>query len=158
LIAAINRGDSAAFEALYRRYRDWVAMLAMRITRNEADAHDVLQETFAYVLRKTPGLTLTARLTTFLYPVVRNLSLAARRKRGRFTSDDELLAGAMAPPGSSDSGRAELAEVMAALPAGQLEVVLMRFVDGLSIEEVALALNIPPGTVKSRLHHALAPA
>src|SRR5688572_4393458 len=83
LIDALNRGDVRAFDALYHRYRDWVVRLAVRFTGSEEDALDVLQETFAYVFRKFPGFRLTASMTTFLYPVVKNLSIAARRKRTR---------------------------------------------------------------------------
>jgi RNA polymerase sigma-70 factor (ECF subfamily) len=155
LIEAINRGEGGAFETLYRRYRDWVVALAYRFTGDPADAHDVAQEAFMYLLRKFPGFDLTARMTTFLYPVVRHLSIAARRKVRRFASDDELIA--CVPAESTDAGgtRSELAAVMSALPVAQLEVVLMRFVDGMTNDEIATALNLPPGTVKSRLHHAL---
>jgi DNA-directed RNA polymerase specialized sigma24 family protein len=51
----------------------------------------VLQETYAYLARKFPGFVLTAALTTFLYPAVRNFSLAVRRKRRRATGNDDLL-------------------------------------------------------------------
>lgn len=155
LIAAANQGDEAAFVALYHRYRDWVVRLARRFTGNDDDALDVLQETFAYFFRKFPGFRLTAAMTTFLYPVVRNLSLAARRKRGRFVSDEELLNVTPAPPLEAGDPRTELAVVISALSAGHREVVLMRFVDGMSLEEIAAALAIPVGTAKSRLHHAL---
>ena len=77
LIAAINRGDPTAFEVLYDRYRDWVVNLAFRFTRDREEAFDVLQEAFAYLARKAPGLRLTGKMTSFLYPVVRNLSLTA---------------------------------------------------------------------------------
>ena len=79
LIAAINGGDTAAFEALYRRYRDWVVHLAARLTGDDHLALDVLQETFLYVVKKFPGFRLTAQFKSFLYPAVRNLSIAARR-------------------------------------------------------------------------------
>src|SRR6266481_5367864 len=80
LIAAMNGGDAAAFDSLYFRYRDWVVGLAHRLTGDSDSALDVLQETFLYFLRKFPGFRLTANLKTFLYPAVRNLSIAARRK------------------------------------------------------------------------------
>ena len=80
LIELANRGDSDAFEILYHRYRDWVYRLACRFTGNGQDALDVLQETFAYLLGKFPGFELTAAMTTFLYPVVKHLSFAVRRK------------------------------------------------------------------------------
>ena len=156
LVEAANRGDESAFEALYYRYRDWVVRLARRYTGNETDALDVLQETFAYLLRKLPNLRLTARMTTFLYPVVKHLSLALVQKRRRFVSDDDLLRQQAArPPDGTEAARLELAQVCAFLPEGQLEVLLMRFVDSMSLKEIAHALDIPLGTVKSRLHHAL---
>lgn len=155
LIDAINRGDESAFEAVYGRYRDWVVRLAMRSTGNAEDALDVLQETFAYFLRKFPGFVLTARLTTFLYPVVKNLSLAMRRKRRRFANDEAALEVVAAPENATAEGRAELAAVLAGLHEGQREVLLMRFVDGMSLEEISEALGIPLGTVKSRLHNGL---
>ena len=49
----------------------------------------------------------------------------------------------------------ELAAVLAALPPGQREALLMRFVDGMTLTEIAAALRIPCGTVKSRMHNAL---
>ena len=156
LFAAINRGDEGAFAALYHRHRDWIAGLARRFTGNDADALDVLQETFAYLLRKVPHLKLTARMTTFLYPVVRNLSIAARRKRGRGVGEEEALDLLPAPEGELHSAAAgELAAVLAGLASGQREVLLMRFVDDFSLDEIAEALRIPVGTVKSRLHNAL---
>src|SRR5437867_1607111 len=88
LIAAINSGDAAAFEALYFRYRDWVAALAYRFTGDSDAALDVLQETFLYFLRKFPGFRLTANLKTFLYPAIRNLSIAARRKAQRYQTSE----------------------------------------------------------------------
>ena len=51
----------------------------------------MLQETFAYVLRKFPGFQLTASMTTFLYPVVKHLALAARRKRVRMAGEEAVL-------------------------------------------------------------------
>src|SRR4051812_44311954 len=86
LVAALNAGDASAFDALYYRYRDRVTRLALRFTNHDADALDVTQETFTYLYRKFPGFRLTASMTTFLFPVVRNLSLAARRKRNRATT------------------------------------------------------------------------
>jgi RNA polymerase sigma-70 factor (ECF subfamily) len=154
LIAAINAGDAAAFDVLYYRYRDRVMRLALRFTGDHADALDVLQETFAYLFRKFPGFVLTAQMTTFLYPVVRNLSLAARRKHRATGAIDEEMPGVAAV--DAESARSELALVMASLSAAQREVVLLRFVDDLTIDEIAAAIGAPAGTVKSRLHHAIA--
>jgi RNA polymerase sigma-70 factor (ECF subfamily) len=156
LVEAANRGDDSAFEALYFRYRDWVVRLALRYTASQADALDVLQETFTYLLGKLPDLRLTARMTTFLFPVVKHLSLALLQKKRRHVAGEELLAVRPAPePDRTEAARAELAAVCSALPQHQLEVLLLRFVDSMSLQEIADALGIPLGTVKSRLHHAI---
>jgi RNA polymerase sigma-70 factor (ECF subfamily) len=158
LVDALNDGDTSAFDALYYRYRDWVVRLAVRFAGNEEDALDVLQETFSYVLRKFPGFRLTSAMTTFLYPVVKHLALAARRKRQRMSGDEAALHAAADRPGAPDPGaaRAELAGVVSGLSETHREVLLMRFVDAMSLEEIATALEIPVGTVKSRLHNAIA--
>ncbi len=156
LVDAINSGDDGAFEALYYRYRDWVHSVATRFARDPDLALDVLQETFAYVLRKCPSLKLTAEMKTFLYPVIKHTAIALRKKSLRFVSDDEALADIGAPPDPPpDSTRAELASALRLLPAEQREVLLMRFVEDMSLQEIAAALSRPLGTVKSRLHHAL---
>lgn len=157
LVAAINGGDAWAFETLYWRHRDWVANLAVRFTGDHALALDVLQETFLYFLKKFPGFTLTCQLRSFLYPAVRNLAIAARRKAERLQSEDGELPELEAPPPASTNhtARDQLAVVVTALPETHREVLLLRFVDGLSLNEIAEALEIPLGTVKSRLHNAL---
>jgi RNA polymerase sigma-70 factor (ECF subfamily) len=155
LIAAANRGDASAFDALYHRYRDWVVSLAMRITGDPDQAHDVLQETFIYLLSKFPGFVLTSRLTTFLYPAVKNIAIHLRRKRDRH-SGSEAVMDSLPAPAPTPAADPDLVAVVSALPKTHREVVLMRFVDGLSLEEIAQALVIPLGTVKSRLHNALA--
>jgi RNA polymerase sigma-70 factor (ECF subfamily) len=154
LVDAANVGEAAAFDALYSRHRDYVVRLAYRFTGSRHDALDVLQDTFAYVLGKFPGFTLTARMTTFLYPVVRSLSMDVLRRRRPHVPIEE--AELPAPPAADPGGaRRELAEAMSALPPEQREVLLMRYVDDLSLSEIAEALDIPVGTVKSRVHYAL---
>jgi len=156
LIELANQGNPDAFETLYYRYRDWVYRLAWRFTGNREDALDVLQETFAYLLGKFPGFELTASMRTFLYPAVRHLSAAIRAKKRQLTSDTEILDELAAPASAEpDSRRSELSAVLAVLPDEQREVLLMRFVNTMSLHEIAIALAIPVGTVKSRLHNAL---
>lgn len=159
LVGALNAGDASAFDGLYYRHRDWVVRLAQRLTDNSDDALDVLQETFSYLFRKFPGFVLTASMTTFLYPVVKNLSIAARRKRARTAQfpDDSSMGDPPAPQSVNyDKQREDLSAVLACLPEGQREVLLMRFVDAMSLLEIAEALGVPEGTVKSRLHNAIA--
>ncbi|MCI0631927.1 MAG: sigma-70 family RNA polymerase sigma factor [Phycisphaerales bacterium] len=155
LVAAANRGDRAAFEALYERYRDWVVGLAQRFTHDRELALDVLQETFLYLLRQFPGFELTAQLKTFLYPVVRHTALAMARKARRSTKlDSELMAELCANP-ASRTDLTHLYDAVQALDDGHREVLILRFVDDLSLQEIAVAMQIPLGTVKSRLHHGL---
>ena len=157
LIADINAGDAAAFEVLYFRHRDWVVNLAHRLTGSEDLALDVMQETFLYFLKKFPGFRLTANLKTFLYPAVKNLSIAARRKAARHQSTEaeqqvlEQVPAEQPPLCRSD----ELSAALASLSEEHREVLLLRFVDDLSLAEIAEAVGIPLGTVKSRLHNAL---
>ena len=157
LIAAINSGDESAFELLYYRYRDWVAALAFRFTGDSELALDVMQETFLYFVKKFPGFKLTSQLKTFLYPAVRNLSIAARRQRDRFSGDAASNATLEEMPNdlSVEQSSDRVGAVLRVIPEEHREVLLLRFVEGLSLNEIASALEIPLGTVKSRLHNAL---
>lgn len=147
----INAGDTTAFAELYDHYSPWVYRLAQRFTSDAADAADVLQEVFLYFLGKFPGFELRARVTTFLYPVVRHEAITAGRKRGRNQDANELDLAAKGEDPVTD----DLVQVLQVLPEAQREVLLLRFVDGLSEAEIADVLEIPPGTVKSRAHHAV---
>ena len=158
LIAVCNEGSAReaarAFDVLYRRHKDYVLRVALRFVPDMDTALDVLQETFLYLLRQFPpagpGVALTAKLTTLLYPVAKNTALTALRRRNRLAAADvepDELAGETEPAPAGDA-----AAVIDALPARQREVLLLRFVDGLTLAEIAQVLDIPLGTVKSRLH------
>ena len=155
LVGRMNEGDAAAFEILYLRYRDWAARLAQRFTGNHADSLDVMQGAFEYFLKKFPGFKLTASMTTFLYPVVKHLAIAAKRARERNAPGEEALDGAPAR-GHAAAARGELEAAVGALEEGMRETLVMRYVDDMTMEEIAAALKIPVGTVKSRLHRAIA--
>ena len=156
LVQALNGGDAGAFDVLYFRHRDWAMRLALRFTGHHDDALDVLQETFAYFARKFPRFQLTAALTTFLYPAIRNFSVAARRKRQRSATDaSETLSLVPEPLWTESADRNELTQALASLSDDHREILLMRFVDDMTQPEIATVLNIPLGTVKSRLHHAV---
>ena len=151
-------GAAAAFDALYRRHRDYVLRVALRFAPDMDTALDVLQETFLQLLRKFPptgdGIKLTARFTTLLYPIARNAAIDARRQAARMPADagitpDDLPA---APAPEPD----ELGKLLAGLPDHQRETLTLRFVDGLTLDEIAGALAVPLGTVKSRLHLGIA--
>lgn len=150
LVARANRGDGRALEDLYRLHRDWVYGLAQRLTGNRADALDVLQETFLWLYGRFPGLTLTASLRSFLYPAVKHRALDVIRRRRRQVAGEPELGFVL--PGEEQG---DLERLVAGLPEGEKEVVRLRFVLDLKLEEIADALAIPLGTVKSRLHNAL---
>lgn len=154
LIDAINKGSQEAFEILYYRYRDWIFNLAWRFTGNQHDALDVLQETFSYFLGKFPGFELTCALTTFFYPTVKHISLNIKAKNKRFNSENEVSE-EFIDIKKADGNSKELAAVLKILPDELRELLLMRYFDDMSYEEISEALNAPLGTVKSRLHRAL---
>ena len=147
LLDAFRRGDAAAFEELYLRHRDWAAGLARRVCGNREDALDVLQETFAYVAQRAATLDLRASFRTFLYPVVKHRSIDRKRARRPQPTGPE--------PEAPRTVEGAIDQYLNQLGEDQAEVVQMRFADGMSLDEIAAALEIPLGTVKSRLHHAL---
>ena len=161
LVRVCNEGNATdaarAFTAIYGRYKDYVIRVALRFVRDRETALDVLQETFSYLLRKFPpsgdGLILTAQLTTLLYPVAKNNALTLMRKADRFPTDEGLRPDDLPARTSSESG--DIADVMRELSDEHREVILLRFVDDLSLGEIADVLRIPLGTVKSRLHLAI---
>jgi RNA polymerase sigma-70 factor (ECF subfamily) len=150
LARALRESDPSAFEALYSRYSEWVASLALRFTDHHEDALDVLQETFAYLFRKRHDFELRSQMKTFLYPVVKHLSISRKQAARRQQPLDPRLD--PPAPGSAGDGAALL---LTGLSDVQQEVVLLRFVDGLDLQAIAVALGVPLGTVKSRLHSAL---
>ena len=160
LVEVCNNGGrkdaTKAFETLYRRHKDYVLRIAFRFSNDHDIALDVLQETFVYVLRKFPppgpGLELTAQLTTLLYPVAKNLAISATRKTERFKPgavDPDELAAAPSPAALN------VDPLLAELSPQHQEVIQLRCVDDMSLQDIASALEVPLGTVKSRLHQAI---
>jgi RNA polymerase sigma-70 factor, ECF subfamily len=158
LVAAVKRGEWGAFDLLYYRHRDWAYRLAWRFCGSETDAADVVQEVFVYLAGKLrTGLELRAGMTTLLYPAVKHTALAIKRKRGRMGAlCDEMEMAAPTIGEDVEGVRRELAAVLGGLSEAHREVLLMRFVDDMTLEEIGVALEVPVGTVKSRLHHGLA--
>ncbi|MEZ6038114.1 MAG: sigma-70 family RNA polymerase sigma factor [Planctomycetota bacterium] len=154
MLAAFCRGDAAAFEALYDRHHGFVLRVARRFCGDDDEALDVLQETFAWLVRKAPGLQLRHRLTTLLYPVAKHLAADRRRKRARGPQP----AGAtrdLVEPAVEVRVEGDLRDWFVDLGPLQQEILALRFADDLSLDEIAAALDIPVGTAKSRLHNAL---
>ncbi|MBI5501473.1 MAG: sigma-70 family RNA polymerase sigma factor [Deltaproteobacteria bacterium] len=154
LVRRANQGDADAFEALYRRHRDWVVSLAWRLCRNRDDALDVLQESFSWLFGRFPGFTLTSSMRAWLYPVVRNACISLARKRRNVVPLDRAGIEPAAEPEPID-WTPEFERRIAGLSEAHREVLRLRFILELRLEEIAAALDLPLGTVKSRLHHAL---
>lgn len=158
------RGDPEAFRALYERYRDKVFATAWRILGEYHAAADVAQEVFVKVHGELERFKFESKFSTWLFRVAVNHALnraeeAARRARLR-----ERAAGGdgrAAPP--SGEGRPldeAVARAVARLSPRLRAVVGLRYLEGLSYEEIAEVLEISVGTVKSRLfaaHEALRP-
>lgn len=154
LINAANAGDISSLDALYFRYRDWVVNLAFHFTADRELALDVLQDTFFYFAKKFPGFQLTCQMKSFLYPVVKNLSLNARNKARRYQPGEELFAQIEASQPENEAAE-DLRLAISSLPEAHREVVILRFLEEMSLAEIADAMEVPLGTVKSRLHNAL---
>ncbi len=153
LVREANKGTERALELLYRRHRDWVVHIALRYVGNPEDALDVMQEVFLSFFKAFPGFRLTCTLRGYLYPLVKNRSISWLRKRKKVVPlhGDALDGIAAVEPTLPD----EFAKAVRRLSPPQREVVHLRFALDFRLEEMAEALDIPVGTVKSRLHSAL---
>ncbi len=181
LVARARQRDTAAFEELLGRHEDKVYRLVSRIMKNDADAQEVLQESFLSAWRNLDKFQGQSQFSSWLYRVAANAALMALRTRRRRPSIpiEELAAGtldravldggtAVGPsPGSrsdwskrpddqfqSAELRSHIQTAVDALPETQRAVFLVRDVDGLSTEDTAALLGLSLPTVKTRLHRA----
>jgi RNA polymerase sigma-70 factor (ECF subfamily) len=162
LVDRLRAGDARAFEELVRAYQHRVFGIALRMLGNRAEAEDIAQEVFLRVHRSVADFRGEAKLSTWLYSIASHLCLnrLASGDRHRVREGEETL---MRLP-SADVGAAEtlergerdaaLLQAIASLPEERRIVVVLRDVEGLSYEEIARALDLEPGTVRSRLHRA----
>jgi RNA polymerase sigma-70 factor (ECF subfamily) len=166
----IRLADQADFEADAMQYAPQLYSAALRMTRNPADAEDVLQETFLKAFRAYHTFKAGTNLRAWLYRILTNTYINKYRKAQRRPSEVELgeledfyLYKRMGEPGASASRSAE-SEVMEgivdadvkaaleALPENFRLPVLLADVEGFAYKEIAEMLDIPIGTVMSRLH------
>lgn len=163
LVRAAARGDVGAFTALVEKYQDRVYRLARRMCPGEAE--DVTQEAFLSVWRALPSFRGDACFATWLYRLAANAAIdclrRAGRERGNVSLDDrelriDLPDGGPGPQSGAESAelREGLARCLCALKEEHREILLLREVQGLSYGEIASALRLEPGTVKSRLSRA----
>ena len=160
-IAIANSGDVAGFERIYLRYKDWTFQLAWRLAnRDEAIAADVTQEVFTWFYTRFPGFNLTCSMKSFLYPAVRNTVIRQQDRKRRFSSDNMPVdipdTSVSIREDSQDAVRRRMAALLSQLSANQRQILLMRFVDDMSLVEIASALGLSESNVKSNLYRTLA--
>lgn len=168
LVAACRNPDregfEVAFEQLYYRYRDRVYAIAYRITNNTVDAMDIVQESFGLVFRKLDSFRAGSLFSTWLFRLVVNCSIDQRRReRSRTWQSEQIdqIVDAVEDPTSGPAAAAEATEFGAqiqeavALLSPKLRAVLaLRYLEDMSYDELAAALGLSLGTVKSRLARA----
>jgi RNA polymerase sigma-70 factor (ECF subfamily) len=174
LAARAAGGDETAFESLVVRYRGRVYRLARRLTGDDGDAQDSLQETFLQAYRKLSSFRGESRFSTWLYRVATNAALMQRRSRARRPAESleaflprfdasgvhaETPDALRAPCQVEDMiDRKLLAEKAHAgierLPDLYREAFVLRDLEELETAEVAEVLGLEPATVRQRVHRA----
>lgn len=162
LVRRYTEGEARAFDELVARFERRVYAVAFRMCGNPEDARDVSQEVFLNAMRALKRFREEARLSTWFHRVAVNASLDHMRKRKRRSDSASIEDVAERPssdPGPEDAaaGAARAAEVHRALSRISPEhraVLVLHDLEDLDYAEVATALDIPVGTVKSRIHRA----
>jgi RNA polymerase sigma-70 factor (ECF subfamily) len=175
LLAAHLRGDAEAFSVLFDRHQLPIYRYLLRLLRIQANAEDVLQDTFMTVLRNASQFRSESGFRAWLFSIARSRLVDHLRRQGKESSLDDMpenssesgAAGAEyawmieAAPGpeaqamSRQQARAFLDQVEA-LPGTQREVFLLHAEGDMSVPEIARSIGIATETAKSRLRYALA--
>jgi RNA polymerase sigma-70 factor (ECF subfamily) len=174
LMLSFRDGDARAFEELVARHRRGLFNFLLRSVQNRSRAEELLQEVFLRVVRSKDRYERTAKLTTWLYTIARNLCVdeSRRAKFRRTTSLDaprrgveddgpaliETVAADEVPTDDRAAApqiQQRIARAIELLPEDQREVFLMRQINGLSFKEIGDIVGAPENTVKSRMRYAL---
>lgn len=162
LIARIRDGDIEALGELYERYKTKVYRTAIAITHDEHVADDILQEVFLRVNRYAESFDETQPFEPWVYRITVNLSYSWANKAKRWVhffqgAMERLKAPSARDPESVTAVREQRELVRRAidrLPEPHRVVVILYYLEGLDVSEIALALEVPEGTIKSRLYYA----
>jgi len=164
LVVAAQRGDRSAFKALYDRYRDRVYNLIFYALGDELRTEDVLQIVFIKIYKGLPSFRFEAAFATWIYRIVINECLNQQQRRGAeyvpfealLGSDNEFDPDSQPDLQHADNERREIIhQAVMELPPKLRAVVALKYLEGLSYEEIASTLECAPGTVASRLNRAL---
>jgi len=165
LIARFQQGDVQAFDTLVRRYKDQLLNFVYRFVGNRSDAEDIVQETFLRVYKNKHYYKEIAKFSTWVYTIAGNLAKTElrRRKRHKIFSvsnfvneerDYDIPDKEHSPERQVDGTIKEdiIQKAIEKLPPKFKEVIILRDVQGFAYEEISQILNIPLGTVKSRVN------
>jgi RNA polymerase sigma-70 factor (ECF subfamily) len=162
LVERVRAGEPRAFEMLVRSHQHRVFGVAARMLGNAAEAEEVAQEVFLRVHRAIADFRGEAKLSTWLYAITSRLCLSrlggGERRVAREGEEalTRLASGEADPAAALERSELEgaLHRAIAELPEDRRVVVVLRDLEGLAYEEIAAALELPLGTVRSRLHRA----
>lgn len=160
-IEACQRGDAEAFRALFEAYKDRVYSIALRYSGNTAAAMDIAQDTFLKLLSHIGEYRSEASFDSWLYRLVVNRCIDNQRRGRRLTPFLDGLMDAICAPAENvlhkllrvETER-RVQEVVARLAPEHRIVIVLRYTEGLSYDEIASIVGCSPGTVASRLNRA----
>ena len=157
LVERARGGEREAFGFLYRRHQAYVYRFARAMTGSAALAEDIVQEVFLALMRDLDRYDASrAGLRTYLFGIARNLARYKTRSLRRLISLDQVeeAVGREDPAAalSSNEETRHLRRCLGALPARYREVIILCDLQELDYAETAVVLNVPIGTVRSRLH------
>lgn len=153
LVSKVAGGDSEAFHRLYDRFADRVLRSATTILRNRHLAEEATQETMIALWKGASRFAGRSKVSTWLFGIARHRAydLVRKEERGRRLPDTPLSS---PDPSNAILLHEKVMEALNGLSSNQREVVFLTFYEGLSYKEIAEILEIPQGTVKSRMFHA----
>lgn len=161
LLEACRRGQAGAFRALFEKYKDKVYSVALRYSGDAAAAQDIAQDTFLKLFSAIEGFRGDSGFESWLYRLVVNRCFDLKRRTRRLMPLMEELFSALRAPDESildevlrSEMSAHVAAVVASLPPEQRMVVVLRYTQNLSYDEIAEILGCSSGTIGSRLNRA----
>ncbi len=161
LIEGCQRGDSEAFRTLFEKYKDMVYSVALRYTGDPAAAQDIAQDIFLKLFSTIGSFRGESNFEAWLYRMVVNRCFDQKRKTRRLAPLLDGIVDALHTPGASvldEVLRTEMStqvqSVVESLSPEQKMVVVLRYTQGLSYDEIAVILGCSAGTIASRLNRA----